>query len=927
MTPAQDTPAQDISAQDTPAQDARATEPLDVDIVVHTHWDREWYLPFARFRVRLVELLDDVLHRLNRDRDTPPFLLDGQLAVVDDYLALRPEAEDTLRRLIAQGRVDCGPWYVLMDEFLVSAETIVRNLRAGLRRAGALGAAMEVGYLPDMFGHIAQMPQILRRAGFADAVVWRGVPAAVASRPFRWEAPDGSAVRAEHLPQGYGNGAATPADPTALEAQLRAFAADFPPTPGRPLLWMVGSDHMAPPPWLADVVRGLDRSRVRARFTTLPAHLASAGDEALPTWRGELRSGAVANLLPGVVSNRVDVRRAAAAAEHALERRAEPALALFGIDDSSSRLALADAWQQVLLNAAHDSICACSADDVVDAVLVRYADARHTAEAIGDRCVRDLAARMRERGPLLVSTTARDRSAVVELTVDDLTRQALVDSGHVVHVLETPAPRVLVVPSPAAPSVVERELDIDRTLGALHVGPGVTDDRIRFTLESVADEAQREPARAIVARVLTALADHHRRTTAEVVTPPTTGTRILTHASVPGFGWSMPGSCTPPAAVTSVTVEPGRPGPLLANGLLTLAVDGRDGTFGIDGATGLGRLVDEGDDGDTYNWSPVARDTVVDAPVAVRVTVAEDTPLRARVRIERDYRWPSRVQGARRVDPVDVTVVTVLELRAGEPFVRVEVSLDHRVRDHRLRMWLPLPEATRSSMAECAFGVVRRGLVAEGGPTEAPIATYPAKRFVQAGRVLVLNDAVSEYELVDIRRGAEAEPSARALAVTVLRATGWLSRGPMAARPLPAGPELALEGPQLDGRVVRRFAVHVAATADDLTPARAYELASLAWDEPLALDAPGGGDAEPTGRALVVHGAEVSAVVPAEDGAVEIRAFNPDDASATELTVTGGDGTALHGLETDLRGRTLSPFDGRRPMGAAEIVTVVVATP
>ena len=48
-----------------------------------------------------------------------------------------------------------------MDEFLVSGETIVRNLQRGMRRGAAFGGVMDVGYLPDMFGHVAQMPQIL----------------------------------------------------------------------------------------------------------------------------------------------------------------------------------------------------------------------------------------------------------------------------------------------------------------------------------------------------------------------------------------------------------------------------------------------------------------------------------------------------------------------------------------------------------------------------------------------------------------------------------------------------------------------------------------------------------------------------------------------------------------------------------------------
>ena len=98
------------------------------------------------------------------------------MAVVDDYLEVRPEAEERLRALAAAGRLSMGPWYILMDEFLASGETIVRNLQMGLGRGAAFGGVMELGYLPDMFGHIAQMPQILRLAGFHDAVVWRGVP-------------------------------------------------------------------------------------------------------------------------------------------------------------------------------------------------------------------------------------------------------------------------------------------------------------------------------------------------------------------------------------------------------------------------------------------------------------------------------------------------------------------------------------------------------------------------------------------------------------------------------------------------------------------------------------------------------------------------------------------------------------------------------
>src|SRR5918994_2051310 len=138
-----------------PGEDARRR----VHIVPHTHWDREWYASFQTFRLRLVDLLDDLLPRMEGDPAYARFLLDGQLAVVEDYLAVRPEAEDRLRRLVGSGRISVGPWYTLPDEFLVSGESLVRNLQRGLSVGDRFGGAMPVGHLPDMFGHAGQMPQ------------------------------------------------------------------------------------------------------------------------------------------------------------------------------------------------------------------------------------------------------------------------------------------------------------------------------------------------------------------------------------------------------------------------------------------------------------------------------------------------------------------------------------------------------------------------------------------------------------------------------------------------------------------------------------------------------------------------------------------------------------------------------------------------
>lgn len=173
-----------------------AQAPPEFYLVPHSHWDREWYEPFQRFRVHLVDLLDEVVGWAESDPRCR-FTLDGQTAMVDDYLDVRPEMRDRVASLVRAGRLAIGPWHILLDEFLVSGENIVRNLELGAARAGDLGGRMPVGYLPDQFGHCAQMPQLLRGAGLSHACLWRGVPAAVDRHAFRWQAPDGSAVRTE----------------------------------------------------------------------------------------------------------------------------------------------------------------------------------------------------------------------------------------------------------------------------------------------------------------------------------------------------------------------------------------------------------------------------------------------------------------------------------------------------------------------------------------------------------------------------------------------------------------------------------------------------------------------------------------------------------------------------------------------------------
>ena len=164
--------------------------------VVSTHWDREWYQPFQDYRYRLVRLLDNALAGLDSGEMRGPFTTDGQAIILEDYLEVRPECEALLRQCAADGRLRIGPWYVLPDEFLVSGEALVRNLRLGRELARAWGGApSNAGFVCDIFGHNSQLPQILAGFGMETAFVWRGVNES-GQRLFRWIGADDTEVLA-----------------------------------------------------------------------------------------------------------------------------------------------------------------------------------------------------------------------------------------------------------------------------------------------------------------------------------------------------------------------------------------------------------------------------------------------------------------------------------------------------------------------------------------------------------------------------------------------------------------------------------------------------------------------------------------------------------------------------------------------------------
>jgi alpha-mannosidase len=307
----------------------------------------------------------------------------------------------------------------------------------------------------------------------------------------------------------------------------------------------------------------------------------------------------------------------------------------------------------------------------------------------------------------------------------------------------------------------------------------------------------------------------------------------------------------------------------------TLEIVGEDGTL----LTGVGRLVDGGDRGDSYNYGPPRHDVLVEKPSRVALEVVERGPVRGAIRVRREYDWPAAL-----ADDVDhrspatrpVAVDTLVHLHAGEPFARVTTTFVNPSADHRLRFHVPLPEPVTGSAAEGQFSVTERGLTSEGGWGEFPLPTFPAAGFVTAGAATVLLEHTAEYEVVG--DGTE-------LAVTLLRAIGAISVNLHPLRDEPAALHLPAPGAQSLGReVVSRLAILPSKAgwraAGAVRAADQFRNDASVWRGAAAAATP----LPPSDAGLRVTGADVavSAVRPV-DGGTEVRivAMTPEPVRAT----------------------------------------------
>ncbi len=805
-------------------------------VVSHTHWDREWYEPFQVYRARLIRCVDKLLDIFATDPDYKYFLLDGQTIVLEDYLEVRPDREHVLRDLVGAGRLQIGPWYVLPDEFLVSGEAIIRNLTRGLRIARDFGDTQPVGYIPDPFGHISQMPQILRGLSIDAAVFRRGLadePTEVA-----WQAPDGSQVLACYLRDGYDNAAWLGHDDVSFVRNLdQAWHSLAPHAVTSNILLLNGNDHMEPWADLSHLLRVAREqiSDVEIVHASLPMYVAQVQADIaernieLSVVHGELRNSKRHHLLPGVTSTRMWIKQRNARAQMLLEKWGEPFAAFADLEGerlkdeggntaSSFQPLIHLAWKYLLQNHPHDSICGCGIDQMHAEMALRFdwveqivapiiAESLAQLAASVDTCIAD------ESVPIIVFNPVagpRTDRVVAQIELPGDWEDFVITNGS-----------GAVAPFQILSQRVEEyyhKRAKGESLGGL-LGMVEAGRIMGMAIQNVAIFADENPIRVDV--TLASQGDPHpalqqwqqqlRDIAAE---NPTVLFEICGHSptrveiefiarEVPSYGYkafilSKADRIAPDHSVPDQAL-------VVENEFYRVEPNLNDGTLAITDKTtgqlylGLNRFVDGGDRGDLYNYCPLEHDRLMCQSVAPPQITYEKNAVRQSLHISMNYWLPIGLTAdrtGRSSETVEARIDTVVSLSPGVRRINFQTRVDNPARDHRLQVEFPTSIVSAHVDAEQAFDVVRRPIDLPRDTAdwiEQPRPEAPLQNFVSIsdGKIglTLATCGLPEYQA---RRDAQGTT----LRLTLLRCVGWLSRDDLATRSGHAGPALETPGAQ-----------------------------------------------------------------------------------------------------------------------------------
>ncbi len=738
---------------------------MKAHVVTHTHWDREWYTTFEIFRKRLVNMLDEFLSEVQKRRDFKHFMLDGQTVVLEDYLELRPGKKEELVELIRSGKIAVGPWYILPDEFLITGESLIRNFLYGQRVLKNLSVpSMRIGYLPDMFGHNAYTPTVLKGLGMDWAVLWRGVGKACRDTEFVWKSPNGDTVKAVSLLyEGYSNGAHFGLSLEELKKRFKKVIEELSKhATTENLLIMNGTDHEMPLLDLPEHFKDWERDLgVELIHSTLQDYVSSVEREN-PTLKevvGELRDPTYEFVLKDVTSTRMYIKLMNFEDQLLYTRYLEP---LSTIDPTDEILNEIDrGWKEILKSHPHDSICGCSVDRVHKDVETRLSEALES----GLGTLGNIVGGEGDPNAIAIFNPA-------EISGKRFTSAYVFLEPGVYELSDENGNRVKAIVERLSPEDLPGEIS--------NIGKFSTVFNIvrRFQrVKSVSEVFSSNLGKLLITADLPKLC--FKRYEIVEKAPLESSEDVSTNFENDFYEFQLKD----------------------------------DGTFSlfdkINGVSyeSLNLFEDVADAGDEYNFSYLEGDVPIH-PMNVSKIGVKNYGFVKRIDVKGYLEIPESLSSDRksRVGKIENPVRISYTLFKDKPRVDVDIALQNRSKDHKLVVSFKVPERIEEVVNDGYFGLVKHPTEVENDPkaTEEIVPRYAMESLVallgSGSKFLVITRGIHEYETSVANDGTK-------LSLTLLRAVGWLSRGDLLTRKNGAGPYFPTPDAQCIREHVYRYSI------------------------------------------------------------------------------------------------------------------------
>ncbi|MGI6689284.1 MAG: glycosyl hydrolase-related protein [Christensenellales bacterium] len=756
-----------------------------VFVVSHTHWDREWYFSKSTFQMMNADMMAHLLDILANNPSFTSFMLDGQLIALEDYLEIHPDQVETIRSLVSAGRLVIGPWYVLPDEYLASGEAHIRNYMEGMRLAEGFGGGARIGYLPDSFGHPAQMPQIISGLGMKEMIFWRGTGPSIRHTEFIWAGKDGSTILALNMLYGYSNAANLKEDKAVRFKRLdHEIGKLMDVSQLNMALLMNGTDHIAPdsrvPEWIEEYQQ--ERPDIRITHGSMMAFVQEAHARAqavnLQLVQGELRSGYRAYLLGDTLSTRMPLKQCQRQVETQLENHLEPLFTLLDIQNQLPypQEKFRHLWRLTLQNLPHDSICGCGCDAIHREMMLRYSQMQDIVRHLLDTAQASLSGGM-------INTEADGELAVFSPFLSQQHMPVHATLQKVLHPL--------------------RHVDYEQDQKLLEYEGNAAFDTPSGIL--LTDEAGRSIRGIVEEAFLEDTIESH------LMTQPLMN-RVASFRCV--FSDALPPLAIKKYRYQFLYEQPMAPPRQLENEFLILkaAADGTLSMYHKEASRwyhGLCSLLDVADVGDEYTFDGLPGDRGISMdPDTVAIAYSQHA-----VTIRGVLNLPvacAENRRARSNELIACAVTITARLLPGVDRVDISVTMDNKARDHRLTALFPLGAQADGILCDTLFAVEQLPIIRQQnarqyeGWMEQPNNSFFVKNFAAL--------TAPQHSLAVFVKGlpqCEAVPgdSNDQLKLTLMRCVGWLSRKDLLSRDGNGGWSIPTPEAQLIGSHAFKFAL------------------------------------------------------------------------------------------------------------------------